>query len=137
MEIHVGKLVLDKLKERGMKKSEFARRINKSRQNVQDIFKRESLDTHLLFDISVVLEFNFFEILSDQVNVPSSVLLMEESGNYKAVKNEKQKQKNQLLTLSKHLKQAQKEIIYLKKINNLLEKKKEAPTLKKKELKRK
>jgi transcriptional regulator with XRE-family HTH domain len=137
MEIHVGKLVLDKLKERGMKKSEFARRINKSRQNVQDIFKRESLDTHLLFDISKVLEFNFFEILSDQVNVPSSVLLMEESGNYKAVKNEKQKQKNQLLSLSKLLKQAQKEIIYLKKINNLLEKKKEAPTLKKKEIKRK
>jgi hypothetical protein len=62
---------------------------------------------------------------------------MEESGNYKAVKNEKQKQKNQLLSLSKLLKQAQKEIIYLKKINNLLEKKKEAPTLKKKEIKRK
>ena len=39
-----------------------ARRINKSPQNVQDIFTRESIDTKLLLDISNVLEFNFFTL---------------------------------------------------------------------------
>jgi len=62
MNIHVGKVILRKLKETDMSKSEFARRINKSPQNVQDIFTRESIDTKLLWDISNVLEFNFFTL---------------------------------------------------------------------------
>ncbi len=66
MPAHLGKIVLSKLKERGMSKSEFARRINKSRQNVQDIFNRDSLDTKLLSDISNVLDYNFFTDLSEQ-----------------------------------------------------------------------
>lgn len=66
MHAHLGKAVLEKLKEKGMSKSEFARRINKSRQNVQDIFNRESLDTKLLSDISNVLDYNFFTMLSEQ-----------------------------------------------------------------------
>lgn len=95
MNIHIGKLVLDKLKERGISKSEFARRINKSRQNVQDIFKRQSLDTQLLSEIGEVLTFDFFSALSK-----------------KPPKDDK---------LVADLK---KEIAYLKKINSLLEKKK-------------
>ena len=62
MNIHIGKVILRKLKETDMSKSEFARRINKSPQNVQDIFTRESIDTKLLWDISKVLEFNLFTL---------------------------------------------------------------------------
>lgn len=122
MDIHLGKLILEKLKEKGMTKSEFARRINKSRQNVQDVFKRQSLDTDLLADVSKVLNFNFFQLLANEQNSHSSVAL-EDPANYKSSKTEKQKQKNQLDQLSKQLKLAQKEIKYLQRINTLLEKK--------------
>lgn len=47
------------LDEKGMSVSEFARRINKSRENAYDIFRRKSLDTELLSIISQVLEFDF------------------------------------------------------------------------------
>lgn len=62
MNIHIGKIILKKLKESGMSKSEFARRINKSPQNVQDIFTRQSIDTKLLSDISEVLGYSFFTL---------------------------------------------------------------------------
>jgi transcriptional regulator with XRE-family HTH domain len=58
----IGKIILLKLKESGMSKNEFARRINKSPQNVHNIFNRQSVDTKLLLDISKVLEFNFFAL---------------------------------------------------------------------------
>lgn len=47
------------LKEKGMSVSEFARRINKSRENAYDIFKRKSIDTELLNIISQVLDHDF------------------------------------------------------------------------------
>jgi transcriptional regulator with XRE-family HTH domain len=97
MKIHLGKLILAKLKEKRISKSEFARLINKSRQNVQDILKRESLDTQLLQEVSNALDYNFFEVFLK--NTPDKKLIGQ-------------------------LKEAQKEIEYLKKINSLLEKKK-------------
>lgn len=45
--------------ERGITISEFARRINKSRENAYDIFRRKSLDTELLSVISQVLDYDF------------------------------------------------------------------------------
>lgn len=133
MDLHVGKIVLNKLKEKGMKKSEFARRINKSRQNVQDIFKRQSLDTHLLLDICKVLDYNFFEILSDQLNISPLNQFMEDRASYKPAKT----QKGQMQNMAKQLKLAQKEITYLKKINTLLEKKKGKASAKKKVVRKK
>lgn len=41
--------------------SEFARRINKSRENIYSIFSRKSIDTELLSVISEVLEYDFFQ----------------------------------------------------------------------------
>jgi len=98
MKVHIGKLILEKLKEKRISKSEFARRINKSRQNVQDIFKRESVDVHLLYEIGEVLDFDFFSLLS--------------------------KKDAKITDLNNKLKQAQREIAYLKRINDLLTKKK-------------
>lgn len=47
------------IRQRGMTVSEFARRINKSRENAYDIFRRKSLDTDLLSTISQVLDYDF------------------------------------------------------------------------------
>lgn len=64
MTIHIGNLIKKRVEEKGMNKSEFARRINTTSQNVHGIFKRKSIDTALLQKISEVLEFDFFQYFS-------------------------------------------------------------------------
>lgn len=61
MALHIGKLIEKRLKETGMTKAEFARRISKTSQNVYDIFDRETIDTGLLLKISEVLTYDFFQ----------------------------------------------------------------------------
>ena len=62
-EIHLGTEVKQKLKSRGMSVAEFARRINRSRNNVYNIFKRQYIDIELLQTISAVLEYDFIHNL--------------------------------------------------------------------------
>lgn len=59
--IQIGELIKKVFDERGLSVSEFARRINKSRENVYDIFTRKTIDTGLLYTISEVLKFDFFK----------------------------------------------------------------------------
>ena len=59
-EIHIGNKIKQVLEKKGMSVSEFARRINKSRENVYSIYKRKTIDTGLLVLISEVLEQDFF-----------------------------------------------------------------------------
>lgn len=61
MAMHIGKLIKKHIEQAGMNKSEFARRINSTPQNVYSIFKRKSMDTDLLKDISRVLGYDFFQ----------------------------------------------------------------------------
>ncbi len=51
------------LETKGITVTEFAKRINKSRENVYSIFTRKSIDTNLLSKISEVLEFDFYKPL--------------------------------------------------------------------------
>ncbi len=62
MEHHLGSIIKKRLEEVGISKNEFARRINRTPQNVFSIFDRESMDTKLLLDISKVLNYDFFSI---------------------------------------------------------------------------
>jgi predicted transcriptional regulator len=59
--LHIGRKIKSVVEDRGMTVSEFGRRINKSRENVYSIFKRKSIDTALLAEISKVLEYDFFQ----------------------------------------------------------------------------
>lgn len=59
MAYNFGSEIRKVLKEKGMTVSEFARRINKSRENAYDIFRRKSLDTDLLSTISQALDYDF------------------------------------------------------------------------------
>jgi hypothetical protein len=63
----IGKLIKERLLEVGISKSELARRINCSSQNIFDVFERESIDTEMLLKISVVLNCNFFQAYYHQV----------------------------------------------------------------------
>ena len=59
---HIGKLVQERLKYEERSISWLARKIGCDRSNVYRIFEREHLDSELLMKLSVVLDYNFFEV---------------------------------------------------------------------------
>lgn len=61
MDIHIGRLIEERINEVGMSKAEFGRRINTSRQNVNTLLRKSSLDTVMLSNISKVLNYDFFK----------------------------------------------------------------------------
>jgi len=60
-EIHIGKLIKAQFDNSNMTIVKFAKAINKSRNNVYDIFERSSIDTELLNKIGHVLKYDFFQ----------------------------------------------------------------------------
>ena len=63
-DIHIGNQINSVLESRGLSVTEFAKRINKSRENIYSIFARKTIDTGLLQSISNVLAYDFFMHLS-------------------------------------------------------------------------
>ena len=57
----IGAQIREVVVKRGMTVTEFAKRINKSRENAYSIFSRKTMDTGLLKLISEVLEYDFFK----------------------------------------------------------------------------
>jgi hypothetical protein len=64
--IHIGKKIKDVWRKSRLKGTEFASLINRDRQVIYDIFKRESIDTELLQQISKVLNHDFFVYYSTE-----------------------------------------------------------------------
>jgi len=60
--IHIGQKIKEHVYKLNIPITEFASRINKSRTVVYNIFERKSIDTGLLYRISEVLDYNFFEL---------------------------------------------------------------------------
>ena len=125
MEIHVGKLIINRLQETGMTKSDFARRINKTSQNVYDIFERTTIDTGLLINISTILEYNFFERYSLTLNNNLLELTSLENTAETALPTKEMKAALQLLFQQLNeqkieINALKKEIAYLMEINGLL-----------------
>jgi transcriptional regulator with XRE-family HTH domain len=73
MAIHIGQLIEARLDAMGITKSEFARRINRARQNVSDIINRPSVDTELLLLICNALEYDFFQYYSMELGEEGAV----------------------------------------------------------------
>lgn len=80
MDIHIGRLIEERIKEVGMTKAEFGRRINTSRQNVNTLLRKESLDTRLLKKIGRVLNHDFFHYFQRKGTLPGSVEEEPQSG---------------------------------------------------------
>lgn len=78
---NVGALISRRLDELGMSKAEFGRRINKSRQSVNDLLKRTTVDLEYLNEIGNVLDYDFFQHYT-KVD-PSQTLFREASLDYK------------------------------------------------------
>ncbi|MDR3287792.1 MAG: hypothetical protein LBT27_10175 [Prevotellaceae bacterium] len=67
-EIHIGKLIKQKVKQSSISVSKFARLINRTRPDVYNIFERKSIDVDLLLLISKVLDYNFIQCVYSDNN---------------------------------------------------------------------
>lgn len=65
--MHIGKYIESVFRSQGRTVKWFADKLACQRANVYDIFKRQTIDTDLLQRISVILGYNFFEDLRDEV----------------------------------------------------------------------
>lgn len=61
--IHIGELICEKVKEDQCSVAWLAKNINHDRSNSAKMLKKESMDTKLLLNISIVLQFNFFSTM--------------------------------------------------------------------------
>jgi transcriptional regulator with XRE-family HTH domain len=123
MAIHIGKKIKEELHKQGISVSTFAKKINRSRNVVYDIFERESIDTSLLNKIGLVLRLDFFSIYSDQKEYKKDGILTvikDEKTSYNTVAD-------QLRILEKQNEILANEVAYLKKIISLMEGKKKNP----------
>jgi transcriptional regulator with XRE-family HTH domain len=71
LKIHIGNIIADVMNSNKVTKAELARRLGVKPQSVDYLLKRQSIDTHMLYNISNVLEYDFarfFSIETKQAN---------------------------------------------------------------------
>ena len=64
--IHIGQLIEQELRRQRRSVSWFARELYCDRTNVYKLFRKESIDTLLLYRISMVLSHDFFKYYTDE-----------------------------------------------------------------------
>ena len=64
--VHLGEKIAQRIKQLGINKSEFARRLGILQQRVNTILEKDSIDTARLMQISQILEFNFFKLYVEE-----------------------------------------------------------------------
>ena len=85
-DIYIGKLIQQKVDERGISYAEFARQIHCARTSLYHIFNSKNIDVERLLLISEVLQYNFIEevylrkLKSTDENVPCIVIPFKEKG---------------------------------------------------------
>lgn len=67
--MHIGKEIENELRRQERTVTWFAKKLCCDRRNVYKIFERQSVDTELLFRVSVILNHDFFVNLSNELNV--------------------------------------------------------------------
>ena len=67
-ELHIGKLIKQKLKEQERSGAWLARKLFTDASNVSKITRKQHIDTELLMRISIILGHDFFQDLSDNFN---------------------------------------------------------------------
>ena len=64
-ELHIGTEIRKVSKKRRLGATFIAKQLGKTRANVNHIFTRKSIDSDLLFQLSMILDFNFFNLYSN------------------------------------------------------------------------
>ncbi len=121
--LHIGEKIREKTHELRVGPTELSRKINTSIQNIYGIFKRKSIDTELLERISDALNFDFFTYYTEPVGISFN------GNNFNGKKTKKSPAEiiKDLQVWMKELERVlhefnSREMTYLKKINELLEK---------------
>lgn len=65
--LHIGKMIEAELRSQERSITWFSRQLHCDRRNVYDIFKRTSIDTHLMLRISCILKRNFFLTIANSL----------------------------------------------------------------------
>lgn len=68
-DIHVGNAIIRHLKEIGEKQSYLARLLDMPTSNLTRILKRNSMETHRLFEICMKLDYNFFALFGNDTDL--------------------------------------------------------------------
>jgi hypothetical protein len=116
--MHIGKKIKEVWRASRLKGTEFAAAINKDRQVIYDIFKRETIDTGLLQKIGKVLDHDFF----DYYSAVAPLTAQEEKVAY-GLKAEIQRLEEELKLCKRQLAEAEKRCELLEKVNKLTEEK--------------
>ena len=69
--IHIGSLIEQELRKQERSVAWFARKLHCDLSNVYKIFKKQSIDTQLLVNISAILQHDFFLYYINKVESPS------------------------------------------------------------------
>ena len=67
MEYHIGQKIRERLDEKGHSVVWLSRQLACSRTNVYKIFEKAHIDTQMLTRISLILEYDFFAVLSSEL----------------------------------------------------------------------
>jgi transcriptional regulator with XRE-family HTH domain len=62
MPVHIGEMIKKKAEEKKLSLEDLGKLINRTRQTVSDIYKRKTIDTDLLVNISAALSFDFLSL---------------------------------------------------------------------------
>jgi hypothetical protein len=119
--IHIGKKIREEVDRQKIPITTFAKKINRSRNVVYDIFERESIDTSLLNKIGKILNCDFFSLFSTQKEYNSPDIRNFYVGEGAPTYG---KQGDEIKALQKQNEQLANEVAYLKKIIALLENRK-------------
>jgi len=129
--IHIGEIIFELLQARHMTKRELGDRIGMSQGSAVYLTKRESIDSQTLWEIGVALKYNFFKHYP--IEEETSSMFQVSSFKPEDIKQvgEKKELQEKISELEKQLEAAKRDLVmqkqenaYLKKINDLLEKRK-------------
>ncbi|MDE6637730.1 MAG: hypothetical protein K2K32_05790, partial [Muribaculaceae bacterium] len=70
--IHIGKIIEEELRRQEQTVTWLSRKIHCDRRNIYDIFSRTSIDTDLLYKLSIALQRDFFAYFSANLQLLNS-----------------------------------------------------------------
>ena len=62
--LHTGQLLKQRLREQGLSAAELGRRLGRGRETIRRFFKNPTIQTSILLEISIALQYNFFKELA-------------------------------------------------------------------------
>lgn len=119
MDIHIGKRIKNEVYKQNISIVTLAKKIDRSRNVVYEIFERKSIDTNLLNKLSVALNIDFFKVYSSRVVAKINVEPIEKlkfEKEQKAVRKEIATMKKKVALLENNLETLSKRRL-IKKVN--------------------